>query len=97
MADRLRVNSAEMYSHASEIDGEKNQLANILETLDKSMNNIFNNSEGEAIESIHERYNILYAQYERFLQMMEAYANALRAAADKINEADVNIAKQIMG
>lgn len=93
----LRMNPEELYSCASAVDDNTSTLADILESLDKSMNNIFNNSEGEAIESIHERYNAIYSQYERFLQLMESYAKTIRTVADNMAAADADIAKQILG
>ena len=93
----LHMNPEQLYNCASEVDGNTSNLVDILESLDKSMNNIFNNSEGEAIESIHERYNAIYSQYERFLQLMESYANTLRTVADNMAAADADIAKQILG
>ena len=91
----LRVDPELLYSNASALDGYSQELDNTLDILDKSMNNIFNNSEGETIIAIQEQYTALYALFGRFIQMMGATATVLRNTADNLNQVDVALAKQI--
>ena len=93
----LHMSTESLYSYATDIDIEKSKLVDILENLDKSMNNVFNNSEGETITAIHDTYTLVKAQYEAFLQMMEAYANTLRTVANQMAEVDAIAASQITG
>ena len=91
----LRMDPELLYSNASALDGYSQELDNTLDILDKSMNNIFNNSEGETIIAIQEQYTALYALFGRFIQMMGATATVLRNTADNLNQVDVALAKQI--
>ncbi|MCR4929736.1 MAG: WXG100 family type VII secretion target [Lachnospiraceae bacterium] len=91
----LRMDPQLLYSNAASLDGYSQELENTLDILDKSMNNIFNNSEGETIIAIQEQYTALYALFGRFIQMMGATATVLRNTADNMNQVDVALAKQI--
>ncbi|MBO4346392.1 MAG: WXG100 family type VII secretion target [Lachnospiraceae bacterium] len=91
----MHVNADQLYNYASEIDAQKDSLKNVLEELDKSMNNIFNNSEGETIETIHTNYSQVYASFEAFIGAVENYAQTLRNSADQVRQADAQIAKLI--
>ena len=91
----LRMDPELLYSNASDLDGYSQELENTLDILDKSMKNIFNNSEGETIIAIQEQYTALYALFGRFIQMMGATATVLRNTADNLNQVDVALAKQI--
>ena len=91
----LHMNPELLYSNASALDGYSQELDNTLDILDKSMKNIFNNSEGETIIAIQEQYTALYALFGRFIQMMGATATVLRNTADNLNQVDVALAKQI--
>ena len=94
-SNTFHMSSDVLDAYAAQLDGRKQQLQDVLQMLDKSMNNVFDNSEGESIIAIQEKYSEICGGFERFIQLMEAYSNALRNIADQMNAVDSQIAKQI--
>lgn len=94
MAGQIRMTPEKMRQRASETDKRADDMQNLINAMDRLLNTLKTEWEGDAMRGYEDRYNKIKPSFKNAHELFVEIANNLRATAQIVEETDKNIANQ---
>ena len=96
MADNnFLFNPSEIEAYSQQLKQMEAETGDLLNRLDKSMQNIFSNSEGKTIDAFNEEYLVLQQNFKGTIKIIDDFSEMLRKAAEDYAAVDAMNAQNV--
>ena len=94
MAGQIRMKPETMRLRASQTDKNAQTVQEVINAMDKLLQTLKSEWEGDAMKGYEERYNKIKPSFKNAKELLDEIANNLRATAKIVEETDKSIASQ---
>ena len=94
MAGQIKMQPEVMRNRAKETDGQVEAMQNLIKAMDKLLQTLKGEWEGDAMAGYEERYSKIKPSLSNAEALLQEIAHNLRATAQILEETDKNIASQ---
>ena len=94
MAGQIRMKPETMRLRASQTDKNAQTVQEVINAMDKLLQTLKSEWEGDAMKGYEERYNKIKPSFKNAKELVDEIANNLRATAKIVEETDKSIASQ---
>lgn len=94
MANQIRMTPETMRTRATQTDKQAQTVQEVISTMDKLLNTLKTEWEGDAMKGYEDRYNKIKPSFKNAKELLDEIAHNLRETAKIVEETDKNIASQ---
>lgn len=94
MANQIRMTPSTMRTRASQTDKQSEAMQNVMNAMDKLLQTLKGEWEGDAVKGYEDRYNKIKPSFKNAKELLDEIAHNLRETAKIVEETDRNIAAQ---
>ncbi len=94
MAGQIRMTPETMRTRASQTDKQAENMQNLINAMDKLLQTLKSEWEGDAMKGYEDRYNKIKPSFKNAKELLDEVAHNLRETAKIVEETDKNIASQ---
>ncbi|MBO4309706.1 MAG: WXG100 family type VII secretion target [Lachnospiraceae bacterium] len=93
--NNFQFKSGEIEAYSRQLKQMEGEAGDLLNRLDKSMQNIFSNSEGKTIDAFNEEYLVLQQNFKGTIKIIDDFSEMLRKAAEDYEAVDAMNAQTV--